>query len=538
MGTASAERRKQLALTSVTGLALVGLILALVNIFSIWVFGRLDLTASRAYSLSSSSKKLVRSLDDLVVVKAYFTPDLPPPYNVYARYVKDMLAEYRSASHGRIRYEFVSPLPSQSFEQKAMEAGMSPIQFEEIGSSQFQVRRGFMGLVMFYHDRSEVLPVVKSVEGVEYDLTSRLAKLARRQKKVIAVTAGDDEQAWRTPQSKLYQELSELYEFREISLSSPTIPTFEADALLIAGPQKKMNDKALWAIDQAVMRGIPTAFLLDPAGEFIIGRFLMLPRASGVEEILKAYGIRLGEQLVYDAQCETVGMTQNVGGLVMTTGVRYAYLPLVNHFGADHPILKGLETVGIPFSVRLDPMSPLPNGVRFTPLFLSSPQSWLAPEKTYNVNPSAIPKPGAIDPQGPFVLGAILEGSFPSYFQGKSVPVKGQTLIPASPKTTLFVLGTSHIIDPSFPVMSGTEALMSNVLAYLTKDEVLLGIHSKGEVLRPLKPVSGAAQNAVKFGSVLGVPLLAIGWGLWRWRRREHWRLSLRAAFVPRPAKQ
>jgi len=57
-----------------------------------------DLTERQAYSLSGSSKKLVRELSDPVIVKAYFTADLPAPYNAYERYVRDLLVEYRSAS--------------------------------------------------------------------------------------------------------------------------------------------------------------------------------------------------------------------------------------------------------------------------------------------------------------------------------------------------------------------------------------------------------------------------------------------------------
>jgi len=58
----------------------------------------------------------------------------------------------------------------------------------------------------------------------------------------------------------------------------------------------------------------------------------------------------------------------------------------------------------------------------------------------------------------------------------------GQTLIASSPKTQLFVLGTSRVLDPGLP-HSGGDALISNALAYLSKDEILLGIRSKGEII-------------------------------------------------------
>src|SRR5687767_5723203 len=111
MAMKASERKKQLLQLSLGGVALLGLGLLLLNILAGWVNLRLDLTQTRAYSLSGSSKKLVKNLDDRVVIKAYFTPDLPSPYNAYARYVKDLLTEYRAASGGRVRFEFVPPVP-------------------------------------------------------------------------------------------------------------------------------------------------------------------------------------------------------------------------------------------------------------------------------------------------------------------------------------------------------------------------------------------------------------------------------------------
>ena len=94
------QRRKQFALTSGSGLLLLALALVLLNLLANWVFLRVDLTARHAYSLSDSSKKLVKNIDDRVLIKAYFTPDLPSPYNGFERYVRDLLTEYHAASHG------------------------------------------------------------------------------------------------------------------------------------------------------------------------------------------------------------------------------------------------------------------------------------------------------------------------------------------------------------------------------------------------------------------------------------------------------
>ncbi len=67
-------------------IALVLGILVLLNILAVRFFTRFDLTADHLYTLSDASKNLVASLDDRFTVKAYFTDDLPPPYNNNRRY--------------------------------------------------------------------------------------------------------------------------------------------------------------------------------------------------------------------------------------------------------------------------------------------------------------------------------------------------------------------------------------------------------------------------------------------------------------------
>ncbi len=504
--------RKKHAFASATGLGMLALIVLLVNTLGNWAFFRLDLTQRHAYSLSPSSEKLVRDLSDPVIVKAYFTPDLPPPYNAYERYVRDLLTEYRSASRGKVRFEFALPSPPSEFERKAGEAGLTPVQFEQVGSDQFQVRRGYMGLVLFHRDKSETLPIVKDIQQLEYDITSRIAKMAVRTKKIISVTSGHGETRWQTGQSKLAGDLADLYDLRDTPLPAATTAPLQADVLLVVGPKQKFDDKSLRVIDQAITRGIPAAFLVD-IKNLMVGQFYATSQETGLNDFLKNYGVQLGDRLVYDAQCETIGVTQNMGGFAFQTSLRYPYIPLVDRIMATHPIGRGLDTTGLPFTTTVEPVPRLPSGIHFTPLLYTSPKSWLAKATPYaSVAPSAIPHPSPDEPHGPYSVGGVFEG--------------------ANPKTQIFVLGTAQILNPDLPQFPGGDALVANALAYLSKDETLLGIRSKGEIIRPLKPVSGAVREIVKYGTVLGVALLPVALGLWRWRMRERWRQTISLAFT------
>ncbi|MEK6571889.1 MAG: GldG family protein, partial [Bacteroidota bacterium] len=134
-------------------------IIALLNIIAVRVFTRFDLTKSKMYTLSDASKTLVKSLDDKYLVKAYFTSDLPAPYNNNRRYLQDQLDEYRAYARGNFQYEFIDPSKKEDIEQEAQRYGIPPVQVQVLKEDKLQIEKAYMGLVFLYGDKQERLPV-------------------------------------------------------------------------------------------------------------------------------------------------------------------------------------------------------------------------------------------------------------------------------------------------------------------------------------------------------------------------------------------
>jgi ABC-type uncharacterized transport system involved in gliding motility auxiliary subunit len=276
------------------------------------------------------------------------------------------------------------------------------------------------------------------------------------------------------------------------------------------------------------MRGIPTAFFLD-AKNVLIQQFVAVPYDNTLRPMLEHYGVKLGDQLVYDSQCETVTMTQSLGGFMFNTNIPYPYLVSATHFAKDHPVTRDLLSVGLAFPTTVESV-PGTSAV-FSSLIYSSEQSWRTPATSNRVTPDTIPRTHGDEPHGPYVLGGVWKGSFNSYFQGKTPPVPGDNTVASSPPTTIFVLGTSQVFNPQLPSGTGTDSFLTNIMAFMSNDQTLLGIHTKGEIFRPLRPISGPARSLVKWGCTLGVAILAALLGLYRWRRRQRWREWISAGF-------
>ena len=120
-------------------------ILVLLNLISVRIFGRMDLTKNKLYTLSEASKQFMRNLDDRVTIKAYFTEDLPSPYNMNRREVLDELNDYKAYSRGNLQFEFIDPAGEKA-EQEAQQQGVQPVQVQVVKEDKFEVKRAYMGI--------------------------------------------------------------------------------------------------------------------------------------------------------------------------------------------------------------------------------------------------------------------------------------------------------------------------------------------------------------------------------------------------------
>ncbi|HEY1406515.1 MAG TPA: GldG family protein, partial [Spirochaetota bacterium] len=165
---------------------LIAVIIILINVAGAFFSMRFDLTQSGAFSLSPVSKKAVRSLEEPLIVKVFFSSDLPAPYNGTQRYVLDLLEEYNNASGSNFRIE-VENVDDEKGKQVAASYGVSPVQVREVASDQVKQRATYMGLVLIHGDLVEKMNEVTSPEGLEYKITGIIRKMVGKNDALLAV---------------------------------------------------------------------------------------------------------------------------------------------------------------------------------------------------------------------------------------------------------------------------------------------------------------------------------------------------------------
>jgi gliding-associated putative ABC transporter substrate-binding component GldG len=521
--------------------------LVLVNVIGLRFFGRLDVTRDSTYTLAKATRDTMSALEEPVTISAYFTENLPAPYSGNARYVRDLLEEFRAASKGKVAFEFIDPAAQEtaqdkeakrevkqdifgrrfreptSVEKELTSAGIQPVEIRVIEDDQQQTKRAYMGLIIKHQEKKEVIPVVRGPEGLEYDLTSLIRKLTRDKMPVIGVLGGHDGPSLSEKLQYLQSALSQTYEVRQVDLGQKDRFDTALDALLVVGPKTALSPAELKAVDQFLMEGKSVALFLDTM-QVDLKQFGTNEATHGMGELLAAYGVTVGDSLVADVNSASINVSERRGYMVVQMPVPYPFLPVIKHLEGDSAISKGLGEVVFPFANVVTVKAP--EGIEAVVLARSSNKSWLE-AKPANIDPRRDWREESPKLSGPHPLMVQLSGKFKSKYASEatqSVPAGGTAVVGESKsEARLIVVGTSAIIQDEILSMSrSNQALLMNVADWLVLDPAMLAMRTRGMQMATIEQdVSEAKRMGVKFGNVLGVPILLAVFGVIRWLMRE-----------------
>ncbi|HOV12581.1 MAG TPA: Gldg family protein, partial [Bacteroidales bacterium] len=187
------------------------LILLFVNIISYFIFTRVDLTAEKRYTLSESTKKYLKDIDDVVYFQVYLEGEFPAGFKRLRAETKEMLDEFR-AYNDNIQYSFINPSEGDDMKKKQntyeqlVNKGIQPTNIKvktTDGSSQQWI---FPGALVSYKQKEVAVQLFtnqlgtpsdqvlnNSVQNLEYNLINAVRKLLVKQKPRIAFTRGHGE---------------------------------------------------------------------------------------------------------------------------------------------------------------------------------------------------------------------------------------------------------------------------------------------------------------------------------------------------------
>jgi gliding motility-associatede transport system auxiliary component len=455
---------------------------------------RWDLTATKSFSLSDQTLKIINGLKTPVKITVVDQP------NGFQRF-RDALGSYEFASKN-VQVEYLDP-------------DRNPGRVKDLGVLNYGT------VVLEQNGRRE-----RVMSDREQDLTNALLKVTTgRQAKAYFVEGhGEKDSAGveRTGYSNAIDVLKrDNFTVEKIVLAqNPEVPA-DASVLIIAGPTADYLQPEVDAIRKYLRKGGKALFLLDPP---VGATAHPIPTLEG---LLKEWGITLNHDLVLD-----------VSGIGQMLGTD-ASVPVASSY-PPHPVTKDftlLTAFPLSQSVKGEAGMDLGPSASVQDLIKTSERSWSeADVKSLTSGGKVSLDEKAGDHKGPVTIGLTISmdaPDAPAVTVGAASTDKAAANISASkpgekpgdtpapkPQTRIAVLGDSDFASNAAVGIQGNSDLFVNIANWLTQQEDLISIHPRAADDRRIS-LTADQQRRVAWMSLLLIPGLILGSGVYTWWQRR-----------------
>ncbi len=513
--------------------------------------------------------------------------------------VKDIVAKLNSKNYGRLEYKFIDSATDEEQAEASQRYNIMALKWPDLGDGKVSAGQGIIGLVMTFKEKVASLPILRvfrvPVIGTQYqlskaeeieemvngqvesllDINERFAYLGGNG--TLALTAsmpsmGQDQEAV----ARFTEMVKKTYSPKVFMIDKDPVPE-DAQCIVLARPTEPFSDYELFQIDQALMRGQNIAIFLEPFKEVRMPQVNAMgfeqqtvnhePLDTGLEKLLAHYGVSIKRSIIMDEQCFNQPLPQRMGG-----GERPIYFaPIVKQDNINNvlPFMNNIKEL-IVFKaspVKLDKERIRENGLNATTLLSSSEKSWEM-KPPIRLNPQVNRPPGPDAQRESQDIACLIEGEFPSYFAGKSIPEKpaaekddnagdkgdgdaadkdkeavtsptedivGEGMILEKGKPAkLFITGCSAFIKDD--LLNGGERTPNamftmNMLDFMNGRGGIAVMRSKTQKINPLEESAVFTKTAVKIFNIAGLPALVVLFGLAVWTRRHMKKRSIQRMF-------
>lgn len=488
---------------------LIGLIL--LNIISSKVYKRFDLTEDNRYTLSKATENIVENVKGIITITVYLKGDFPAEFKRLQTETKSHLEELK-ARNKNIQFRFVDPT---DIAEKLIKGGLEPsrLQIQENGKlSEIML---FPWAVVSYKNKTEYVSLLKdvfsnsqnrqlesSIQNLEFAFANAIHKITSEKSKKIAILRGNGEL------NDIYiadflRKLGEYYFLAPFTLDSVAVrpqktlqDISEFDLAIIAKPTEKFTEAEKFTLDQFVMNGGKTLWLIDNVQAELdslmqTGETLTYPRDLGLTDLFFNYGIRINTDLITDLYCSEIPLaTGNIGNQTQFNQFLWEYFPLVNSQN-NHPINNNIEAVNLKFANSIDLLK---NDIQKTVLLQSSPLSKSVGTPAIISLRTITKKPNQAEyNKGNKPIAVLLEGKFKSAYFERIKPFKiaipkekgvenkmvviadGDLIANETSKGKPLELGLNKWTNQRY----GNKEFLLNTVNYLLDDTGLINIRSK-----------------------------------------------------------
>ncbi len=374
--------------------------------------GRIDFTNEKRFTLSSSTKNVLKNLDGQVDITVLLAGDIKSEFRKLANSAKDLLDNFKNYGGNKIQYRFELPAEGMNDSLKAqvydslIAMGLRPtnqqVQAKEgEGKNQRQI---FPGAVIQYAGRTIAIDLLQgqvqktifnsddlldkeslnSAEALlEYKFANAIQKITQKEVPVVAYAYGNGEPPFGFPGVyNVFETLGKNFAVDTINVNTvPFISPQDFNAVVIIKPTVPFTDDDKFKLDQYVMNGGRLLFFIDvlyaERDSLQNGELIAYSRDLNLNDLLFRYGARVNTDLIADKHCDKIPVeVGSIGGQSQKQLLPWPYAPLLQP-GSSHPIVKNQADVLGQFVNSVDIVEA--EGVTKTVLLSTSNNSYSTP---------------------------------------------------------------------------------------------------------------------------------------------------------------
>ncbi len=438
--------------------------LVVINLLGNSFYHRFDLTQDKRYTLSDETLEIINSIDHPIAIKVYLEGDFPAEFKRIQLETNQFLEEL-SSLNSHIKFRFINPISNS---KDLIKKGLQPSRLTVQEDGKVSEAVIFPWATVSYNKKIENVSLLsntnassqedqlqKSIENLEYQFANALHKITSEKDKKIAIIRGNGE----LEDIYLYSFLKELgnyYKLAQFTLDSvgqnpeKTLNELKSyDLSIIAKPSEKFSEKEKLVLDQYIINGGKTLWLIDNVHAEMdslmqSGSSLAFNRELNLTDLLFNYGLRINYNVTKDLYSSSIRLASgNSGNQTQYQDFLWPYFPLVLSKN-NNPISANLDPVLLKFPSSIDTLQ---NNIKKTILLQSSPMAKIVGTPT-NVSLNEIAdQPDKKDYSDNLaVFGVLLEGGFKSAYSNRIKPFEFTSFKATGTDNKMIVISDGDII--------------------------------------------------------------------------------------------
>ena len=516
---------KDVQKNSLKKLGFLAIGLFILNFASYYIYKRFDVTQDKRYTLSETTKKIIDGVDSPLLIDVFLEGNFTADFKKLQSETRQLLEEF-TAYNSNISFQFVNPIEKEEerveIMKKFFEKGLTPINVtvEEKGKQTQEVV--FPWALANYGDKGAKVQLLKnlmgastekkvesSVQHLEYAFAEAIHKISKEKQRKIAVIKGNGEldDIYIADFLKTIRDNYYIGPITLDSVASQPKETLKAlnvyDLAIIAKPKEKFTEAEKQVLDQFIMKGGKTLWLVDGTTAEMenlyneSGSTLVSNNDLNLTDMFFKYGFRISPQMIKDEYGTPLKLASGKDGSESQMETyNWKMAPFIYPASKKHPIVKNTDGLKFDFC---SPIEVLNSNSKTTILLESSPYSKVIGTPNVVSLEMIVEETSQKDyPNGGLIpVAVLLEGTFTSMYNNRVLPFKDHKFLNKSVPTKMIVISDGDVIknqlDKGAPIelgfdkytgqYFGNKEFILNTVNYLLDDNGLINIRSKDVTL-------------------------------------------------------